>query len=138
MEIRRIESIKDKIDGEIGNRVKAKIVKNKVAPPFKQAEFDIIFGQGISKEGSILDLATEYGFVNRSGAWYSYKDAKIGQGRDNARDYLKANPELAKELDQAVRNKIAEKLAAANAEDVPELTNADDEDFNEDLEAPLD
>lgn len=138
MEIRRIESIKDKIDGEIGNRVKAKIVKNKVAPPFKQAEFDIIFGQGISKEGSILDLATEYGFVNRSGAWYSYKDAKIGQGRDNARDYLKANPELAKELDQAVRNKIAEKLAAANAEDLPEVNDGDDEDFNEDLEAPLD
>lgn len=139
MEIRRIESIKDKVDGEIGNRVKAKIVKNKVAPPFKQAEFDIIFGQGISKEGSILDLATEYGFVNRSGAWYSYKDAKIGQGRDNTRDYLKANPELAKELDQAVRNKIAEKMAAAAAssDDLPEVTN-DDDDFNEDEEAPLD
>ncbi len=121
IEVRRIESIKDKVDGDIGNRVKAKVVKNKVAPPFKVAEFDIIFGQGISKEGSILDLATEYGFVHRSGAWYSYKDAKIGQGRDNARDYLKANPEIAKEIDTAVRAKLAEKMNPTDVEEIPDV-----------------
>ncbi|RYX95645.1 recombinase RecA, partial [bacterium] len=121
LEIRRIESIKDKVDGDIGNRVRTKVVKNKVAPPFKTAEFDIIFGQGISKEGSILDLATEYGIVNRSGAWYSYKDAKIGQGRDNARDYIKANPELAKELDTAVRAKLAEKMKPTEVEEIPDV-----------------
>jgi len=108
IEIRRIESIKDKIEGEIGNRVKAKVVKNKVAPPFKQAEFDIIFGQGISKEGCILDLAADYGILNKSGSWYSYNDNKIGQGRDNVREYLKNNPDVSKELDQKVREKLKE------------------------------
>jgi len=108
IEIRRIESIKDKIEGEIGNRVKAKVVKNKVAPPFKQAEFDIIFGQGISKEGCILDLAADYGIVVKSGSWYSYQDNKVAQGRDNAREYLKNNPDLARELDEKVREKLKE------------------------------
>lgn len=117
LEIRKVESIKDKDKGEIGNRVKAKVVKNKVAPPFKQAEFDIIFGQGISTEGCILDMAVENNIIQRSGAWYAYKDAKIGQGRDNTRDYIKANPELLKELDKLVRDKMAEKLSSLTAEE---------------------
>ena len=132
LEIRRIESIKDKVEGEIGNRVKAKVVKNKVAPPFKQAEFDIIFGQGISQEGCIVDLAVEFGIMNRSGAWYSYNDQKIAQGRDNAREYLKANPKLAKEMDQKVRDKVAEKMGKNEpVEDIPD----EDADF---VEEPID
>jgi len=134
IEIRRIESIKDKTDGEVGNRVRAKIVKNKVAPPFKKAEFDILFGEGISTEGNILDLAVEFGLVNRSGAWYSYKEAKIAQGRDNARDYLKANPEIAKELDLAVRAKIDEKNKTATEAFEEEEVEEDFSDLEE-LEA---
>lgn len=130
LEIRKIESIKDKVDGEIGNRVKVKVVKNKVAPPFKIAEFDIIFGQGISKEGSILDLAVEFGIIQKSGAWYAYKDAKISQGRDNARDYLKNNPDIAKEVEMLVRQKAAEKLAHNTEPDVEEIS---DEEFDHDL-----
>ena len=132
LEIRRIESIKDKVEGEIGNRVKAKVVKNKVAPPFKQAEFDIIFGQGISQEGCIVDLAVEFGIMNRSGAWYSYNDQKIAQGRDNAREYLKANPKLAKEMDQKVRDKVAEKMG--KNEPIEDITD-EDADF---VEEPID
>ncbi len=128
LEIRKIESIKDKVEGEIGNRVKAKVVKNKVAPPFKVAEFDILFGQGISKEGCILDLAVEQGIIQRSGAWYSYKDAKIGQGRDNSRDYLKANPEISKEVDALVRAKLAEKLNAGMVDPTPEFEPAESDD----------
>ncbi len=131
LEIRKVESIKDKDKGEIGNRVKAKVVKNKVAPPFKQAEFDLIFGQGISIEGCILDLAVEQGLVQRGGSWYSYKDAKIAQGRDNARDYLKANPEMAKELDKLVRDKMAEKLSGAHEEFVEVSDEDDDEEPEE-------
>lgn len=126
IEVRKIESIKDKVMGEIGNRVKAKVVKNKVAPPFKQAEFDIIFGQGISSDGCILDLAVEHGIVQRSGAWYAYKDAKISQGRDNARDYLKANPEISKEIDLLVRAKIAEKLNSLQS-NTPEFEPEEDD-----------
>lgn len=130
LEIRKIESIKDKVDGEIGNRVKVKVVKNKVAPPFKIAEFDIIFGQGISKEGSILDLAVEFGIIQKSGAWYAYKDAKISQGRDNARDYLKNNPNIAKEVELLVRQKAAEKLAHNTEPDTEEMI---DEEYDHDL-----
>lgn len=130
LEIRKIESIKDKVDGEIGNRVKVKVVKNKVAPPFKIAEFDIIFGQGISKEGSILDLAVEFGIIQKSGAWYAYKDAKISQGRDNARDYLKNNPDISKEVEMLVRQKAAEKLAHKTEPDAEEMI---DEEYDHDL-----
>ena len=102
MDVRRIESLKQ--GGEvIGSRTRVKVVKNKVAPPFKEAEFDIMFGEGISKEGDILDLAANIGIVNKSGAWYAYNDGKIGQGRENAKKYLKENPDIAEEIEQKVR-----------------------------------
>ena len=102
MDIRRIEAIKQ--GGEIvGNRTRVKVVKNKVAPPFKEAEFDIMFGKGISREGDILDLAANTGIVNKSGAWYSYNDAKIGQGRENTKNYFRENLEIMEEIEHKVR-----------------------------------
>ena len=102
MDVRRIESLKQ--GGEVvGNRTRVKIVKNKVAPPFREAEFDIMFGQGISKEGDILDLAADVGVVNKSGAWYAYNGDKIGQGRENAKNYLKENPLVCQEIEAKVR-----------------------------------
>ena len=93
-----IEALKQA--GEIiGNRTRIKVVKNKVAPPFKEAEFDIMFGKGISKEGDVLDLAAGLGIIVKSGAWYAYKDAKIGQGRENAKQYLRDNPEILEEVE---------------------------------------
>ncbi len=104
MDVRRIESLKQ--GGEvIGNRTRIKVVKNKVAPPFKEAEFDIMFGEGISREGDVLDLAANVGIINKSGAWYAYNDAKIGQGRENAKIYLKENPEIFEEVERKVRAK---------------------------------
>ena len=102
MEIRRIDSIKQKND-VIGNRVRVKVVKNKVAPPFRQAEFDIMYGTGISKEGSLLDLAVEYDIVNKSGSWYTYEGERLGQGREAAKEFLAQNPDLADEIDHKVR-----------------------------------
>lgn len=93
----------------VGNRVKVKIVKNKMAPPFKFTEFDIMYGEGISKVGEILDAAVEHGVVNKSGSWFSYKDAKLGQGRDTVKDVLRDNPELSDELEKIIREKIKEK-----------------------------
>ena len=102
MEIRRVEQLKN--GGEfIGNRTRAKIVKNKVAPPFKEAEFDIMFGEGISYEGDLLDLAADVDVVNKSGAWYAYNGNKIGQGRENAKIYLKEHPDVCAEIDKKVR-----------------------------------
>lgn len=102
MDVRRIEALKQ--GGEvIGNRTRIKIVKNKVAPPFKEAEFDIMFGKGISKEGDLLDLAADIDIVNKSGAWYAYKGDKIGQGRENAKQFLANNPEICAEIEAQVR-----------------------------------
>lgn len=102
LDVRRVEALKQ--GGEIvGNHTRVKIVKNKVAPPFKEAEFDIMFGQGISKEGDILDLAANVGIINKSGAWYAYNGEKIGQGRENAKNYLKENPLICEEVDAKVR-----------------------------------
>jgi recombination protein RecA len=102
LDIRRIDSIKK--DGEIvGNRVRVKVVKNKVAPPFKQAEFDIMYGTGISKEGSVLDMAADYDIVNKSGAWYTYEGERLGQGREAAKEFLRTNPDLLAEIDHKVR-----------------------------------
>lgn len=104
LDIRKCETLKS--GGEIiGNRAKVKVVKNKVAPPFKEAEFDIMFGKGISKEGDILDLAASLGIIVKSGSWYAYKNEKIGQGRDNAKKYLGQNPDVIKEVDKLVREK---------------------------------
>ena len=118
MDVRRIETLKQ--GGEIvGNRVRVKIVKNKIAPPFKEAEFDIMFGQGISREGDILDLAVKNEIVNKSGAWFAYNGIKIGQGRENAKIYLKNNPETMAEIEKLVREKYGFDGAAA-ADDAKE------------------
>lgn len=102
LDVRRIEALKQ--SGEvIGNRTRVKVVKNKIAPPFKEAEFDIMFGKGISREGDILDLAANNNIINKSGAWYAYQGEKIGQGRENAKLYLKEHPEVMEEVDRKVR-----------------------------------
>ncbi len=102
MDVRRIESLKQ--GGEvIGNRTRVKVVKNKIAPPFKEAEFDIMFGEGISYEGDVLDLASNVGIINKSGAWYAYEGNKIGQGRENAKTYLKEHPDVCEEVAEKVR-----------------------------------
>ena len=106
LDVRRVEALKQ--GGEVvGNHTRVKIVKNKVAPPFKEAEFDIMFGQGISKEGDILDLAADAGIINKSGAWYAYNGEKIGQGRENAKNYLKENPLICEEVEAKVRAKYS-------------------------------
>jgi len=104
LDIRRIGSIK-KGDEVIGNETRVKVVKNKVAPPFKQADFEILYGEGVSFFGELVDLGVEYGFVQKSGSWYSYNNEKIGQGKDNAKQFLRENPEKAKELEAAIREK---------------------------------
>lgn len=102
LDIRKADALKS--DGEIvGNRAKAKVVKNKVAPPFKVAEFDIIYGEGISQEGCLIDLGVEYNVLTKSGAWYSYNDEKLANGREKMREYLKANPTVAAEIEQKIR-----------------------------------
>ncbi|SCZ49673.1 recombinase RecA [Thiohalomonas denitrificans] len=105
LDIRRIGAIK-KGDEVIGNETRVKVVKNKVAPPFRQTEFDILYGQGISREGEIVDLGVKQGIVDKSGAWYSYSGNRIGQGKDNARNFLKENPEIAAEIEGKIREKL--------------------------------
>lgn len=108
LDIRRVTSLKDG-DNVIGNQVRVKVVKNKVAPPFRKAEFEILFGEGISKIGEILDLGVEYGIIKKSGSWFSYNDAKLGQGRDATKAVLKDNPELCEELEQLITEAISSK-----------------------------
>lgn len=116
LDIRRIETLKQD-SKEYGNRVKVKVVKNKVAPPFRIAEFDIIFGKGISKLGCILDMAVEFNIVKKAGAWFSYNDEKLGQGREKAMDYLESHPEILAEVDAKVREKInPQPVSAENSE----------------------
>ncbi len=118
LDVRRIESLK--VSGEvIGNRTRVRVVKNKVAPPFKEAEFDIMFGQGISRTGDVLDLATECNIINKSGAWFAYEGEKIGQGRENAKNYLKEHPDVMQEVEQKVRDYYSLD-GAAEAEERPE------------------
>ena len=107
LDIRRMTQIKDG-DEAVGNHVKVKVVKNKVAPPFRTAEFDIIFGEGISKLGEIIDMGVEFGIVQKSGSWFSYDTNKLGQGREAVKQLLKDNPELANEIEAKIRAKIAE------------------------------
>src|SRR6478735_7710759 len=102
LDVRRIETLKDGTD-MVGNRTRVKVVKNKVAPPFKQAEFDIMYGQGISREGSLIDLGVEVGIIRKAGAWFTYDTDQLGQGRENARNYLRANPDLANELEKKIK-----------------------------------
>jgi recombination protein RecA len=107
LDIRRMSQIKDGEEA-VGNRVKVKVVKNKVAPPFRTAEFDIIFGEGISKVGEILDMGVEMGIVNKSGSWFSYNTDKLGQGREQVKTLLHDNPQLADEIEKKIREKIKE------------------------------
>ena len=152
IEVRRGEQIKNGAE-VIGNRTKCKVVKNKVAPPFKECEFDIMYGKGISRTGEVLDLAAEMNIVKKGGAWYSYNDMKLGQGRDNAKDFLDANPEIMAEIEDKIKssevevvmaskkNKKAAKLeekSAAAAKPVkkeepvmPDLTVSAEDDFEE-------
>src|SRR5690625_1244468 len=123
LDIRRIGAIK-KADEIVGNETRVKVVKNKVAPPFKQAEFDILYGQGISREGEILDLGVQAGVVDKAGAWYSYNDTRLGQGKDNSRDFLKENPEMAIEIENLVREKFGVPLQSA--ESAPEANSVDE------------
>ena len=118
LEVRRIDSIKQG-DKVLGNRTRVKVVKNKVAPPFKQVEFDIMYGEGISKVGDLLDIATEADIVKKSGAWYAYNDTKLGQGRENVKKFLSDNPDLIKEIDEKVRHhyKLDENRENAQEED---------------------
>ena len=112
MDIRRIGAIKDR-DEVVGNQTRVKVVKNKLAPPFKTVEFDIMYGEGISKNGEILDLATKDGLVEKAGAWYSYNGERIGQGRENAKIYLKENPKVALEIEESIRSQNKEQVVKA-------------------------
>ncbi len=152
IEVRRGEQLKNGSE-VVGNRTKCKVVKNKVAPPFKECEFDIMYGQGISRTGEVLDIATDLGVVKKGGAWYSYNEMKLGQGRDNAKEFLKNNPEIMKEIEELIKQKASEielspkkskkksKLEEKAAEAVeqadddeiimPDLTVSVDDDFEE-------
>ena len=118
IDIRRIENIKQ--DGEVkGNRVRVKVIKNKVAPPFREAEFDIVYGQGISKEGNILDMAVNLDIVEKAGSWFSYNGERIGQGRENVKKYLKENPEMLEDIEEKVRENFAKAFEQSLGEDLP-------------------
>ena len=121
LDIRRIESIKDGAE-IVGNRTRVKVVKNKVAPPFRQAEFDIMYGKGISREGTLLDIAVDMGIINKSGAWFTYDGEQLGQGRENAKNFLSENPEIMVEVSEKVRVE-----AGLGQQDAPEFTPADEE-----------
>jgi len=105
LDVRRIETLKDGGDA-VGNRTRVKVVKNKVAPPFRQAEFDIIYGQGVSREGSLIDMGVEQGILRKSGAWYTYEGDQLGQGKENARKFLRDNPDIANEIEKRIKDKL--------------------------------
>jgi len=137
LDIRRGEQLKVGTE-VIGNRTKAKVVKNKVAPPFRVAEFDIIYGEGMSKMGTILDMAVDRDIIHKSGAWFSYEDQRIGQGRENARQYLKDNPDVADKIDKIIRAEAMaqlERKAPQSVED--ELAEADEQIAAEDPDLAL-
>jgi recombination protein RecA len=125
IDIRRIEQIKDGAD-IIGNRTRAKVVKNKCGAPFKQAEFDIMYGHGISREGSLLDVAVDLGFVKKSGAWFTYEGEQLGQGRENVKQFLQENPQLMAEIDQRVRERLAPVAEDTEDEDAAAAVDPDD------------
>ena len=128
LDIRRIESIKDGVE-IVGNRTRVKVVKNKVAPPFKQAEFDIMYGRGISREGSLLDIGVDLGFVKKSGAWYTYEGEQLGQGRENAKTFLVENPEIMVEVSERILKQVGigvDPNAEAEGDDVDLTLDPDD------------
>jgi recombination protein RecA len=120
LDIRRIGSVKNG-DEIVGSETRVKVVKNKVAPPFKQAEFDILYNQGISREGELVELGVREGFIEKAGSWFSYQGQKIGQGKDNARTFLKERPELADEIDAKIRGALLKPLDKLPAETIDEL-----------------
>ncbi|WP_269939142.1 recombinase RecA [Arthrobacter sp. HY1533] len=125
IDVRRIQTLKEGADA-VGNRTKAKIVKNKMAPPFKIAEFDIIYGQGISREGGIIDMGVEHGIIRKSGSWYTYDGDQLGQGMENSRRFLKDNPELTEELERLIKAKLGVGvIAEPAAEEAPKLKAVD-------------
>jgi len=134
LDIRRIESIKDGVE-VVGNRTRVKVVKNKVAPPFRQAEFDIMYGKGISREGGVLDIAVEQEIVKKSGAWYTYEGEQLGQGRENAKQLLADNPELMIEISERIRQKMG--LGEHEHEEVPAGVDANGEIDPDDLPITL-
>jgi len=105
IDVRRIETLKDGADA-VGNRTRARVVKNKMAPPFKQAEFDIVYGEGISREGGLIDMGVEHGIVRKSGSWYTYEGDQLGQGKENVRNFLKDNPDLANEIEEKIKTTL--------------------------------
>ena len=105
LDVRRIETLKDGTDA-VGNRTRVKVVKNKVSPPFKQAEFDILYGKGISREGSLIDMGVEQGFIRKSGSWFTYEGEQLGQGKENARTFLVENPDVANEIEKKIKEKL--------------------------------
>jgi recombination protein RecA len=117
LDVRRIETLKDGTE-PVGNRVRVKVAKNKMAPPFRQAEFDLLFNQGISREGGLIDLGVDNGIIRKAGAWYTYEGDQLGQGKENVRQYLKDNPDLADEIEK----KIKEKLGIGARVDEPAVT----------------
>ncbi len=124
MDIRKIENIKQ--DGEIkGSRARVKVIKNKVAPPFREAEFDIMYGEGISKEGNVLDMAVNLDIIEKAGSWFSYNGEKIGQGRENVKKYLRENPDILDEVENKVRDNFAKAFEQSLGEELPKV---DDED----------
>lgn len=131
LDVRRIESLKQGTE-VIGNRTRVKVVKNKVAPPFKEAEFDIIYGKGISKEGNILDVAVNLDIINKSGSWFSYDTQRIGQGRENAKQFLMGNPEICKDVEKKIRENFD--LAFAKSIDAHIVDEDDDGEVKEDLD----
>jgi recombination protein RecA len=126
LDIRRIGAIK-KGEEVIGSQTRVKVVKNKVAPPFRQTEFDIIYNEGISKEGELVDIGSESGIVEKTGAWYSFNKERIGQGKDNARQFLKDNPDIAAEIEKRIREKAVAATRSPGAEDEAEEATAEEE-----------
>ncbi|MEV4122156.1 recombinase RecA [Micromonospora sp. NPDC049645] len=124
LDVRRIESLKDGTD-VVGNRTRVKVVKNKVAAPFKQAEFDIMYGKGISREGSLIDVGVEQAIIRKSGAWYTYDGDQLGQGKEKAREFLKENPDVAAEIEKKILEKLGVGVGASDAAGGPELPPVD-------------
>ena len=122
IDVRRIASLKQG-ESQIGNRVKAKVIKNKVAPPFRQAEFDIMFGEGISKEGELVDYGVKLDIIDKSGAWFSYEDTKLGQGRENVKQKFKDEPELAREVEEKIKNAMG--MSTLMTMDVSDIEEGD-------------
>ena len=127
MDIRKIENIKQ--DGEVkGNRVRVKVIKNKVAPPFREAEFDVMYGEGISKVGNVLDMAVNLDIIQKSGSWFSYNGDRVGQGRENVKKYLSENPDILEEVEEKVRDNFKKAFEQSLGEELPNIDDEEDDD----------